>query len=42
MANTATTLAEAATQASPGQSFAQAVDRWIYVFMPTQSSWALS
>jgi hypothetical protein len=32
METTATTLAEAATQA-PGKSFAQAVDRWIYVFM---------
>ena len=33
MANTATPLAEAATLASSGQSFAQVVDRWIYVFM---------
>jgi hypothetical protein len=33
MSNIATTLAEAATQASSGQTFAQAVDRWIYVFM---------
>jgi hypothetical protein len=33
MALTATTLAEAAAQAPSRKSFAQAVDRWIYVFM---------
>jgi len=33
MAITATTLADAATQASSGRPFAHAVDRWIYVFM---------
>jgi len=35
MANTASTLAEARTQAPSGKSLAQAVDRWIYVFMAT-------
>lgn len=33
MTNTATTLAGAATHAPSGESFAQVVDRWIYVFM---------
>jgi hypothetical protein len=33
MANTAAALAEAAARAPSGKSFAQAVDRWIYVFM---------
>jgi hypothetical protein len=33
MANIATMAAEEASQASSGKSFAQAVDRWIYVFM---------
>lgn len=33
MADTAATLASASTQARSGSSFAQAVDRWIYVFM---------
>ena len=33
MESTATTLAEAVTQAPSGSSFARAVDRWIYVFM---------
>ncbi len=33
MANTATTLAEAAPEARSGKLIAQAVDRWIYVFM---------
>lgn len=33
MANSATTLAGAATQAPSGTTFAQTVDRWIYVFM---------
>jgi len=33
MANAATTLAAASTQATSGGSLAQAVDRWIYVFM---------
>jgi hypothetical protein len=33
MANTATTLEDGAAPAASGQSFAQVVDRWIYVFM---------
>jgi len=33
MANTATTLADGAAGTSSGQSFAQVVDRWVYVFM---------
>jgi hypothetical protein len=33
MANTVSTRAEARTQAPSGKSLAQAVDRWIYVFM---------
>ena len=33
MANTAATLAAPSTRASTDSSFAQAVDRWIYVFM---------
>jgi hypothetical protein len=33
VAHAATTLAEVAGQAPSGRSFAQAVDRWIYVFM---------
>ncbi len=33
MTNSATALAEVAARAPSGKSFAQAVDRWIYVFM---------
>ena len=33
MANTAATLAAPSTRSSSDSSFAQAVDRWIYVFM---------